>query len=74
MNLLSSWQDLVLAKQEDWSMSSPETQDDSNVSLYFLTNNRTVNANETISLERQGFRLMNLAPLASGQLIQVITS
>ncbi|NEQ38266.1 MAG: hypothetical protein F6K40_19170 [Okeania sp. SIO3I5] len=49
----NSLKQLVLAIKQGWSMSSPVTQDDGKVSLYFLTNNPTLGARGTIPLTLQ---------------------
>ncbi|NEP52526.1 MAG: hypothetical protein F6K65_28495, partial [Moorea sp. SIO3C2] len=49
-----SLKQLVLASKKDWSMSTPVTQADSKVSLYFLaTNNQPLAANSTATLTLQ---------------------
>lgn len=48
-----SLQQLALASQKGWSMSSPVTQADGIVSLYFLTTNTTLPANQTLTLTLQ---------------------
>ncbi|NEQ72114.1 MAG: hypothetical protein F6K23_02895 [Okeania sp. SIO2C9] len=45
--------ELALAEKQNWSMSSAVTQDDGKVSLYFLTNDLTLGAKETIPLTLQ---------------------
>ncbi|TBR61687.1 hypothetical protein B4U84_13160 [Westiellopsis prolifica IICB1] len=50
----TSLQELVLAQKENWSMSSPVSQADGTVSLYFLTtNNQALVANQTVTLTLQ---------------------
>ncbi len=48
-----SLQQLTLNPQSNWSMSSPVTQADGIVSLYFLTTNATLSANEVVTLTFQ---------------------
>ena len=56
-----SLQQLALKPQSNWSMSSPVTQADGIVSLYFLTTNTTLSANEVVTLT-----LPNVSASAAG--------
>ena len=56
-----SLQQLALKTQSNWSMSSPVTQADGIVSLYFLTTNTTLSANEVVTLT-----LPNVSASAAG--------
>ncbi len=56
-----SLQQLALKPQINWSMSSPVTQADGIVSLYFLTTNTTLSANEVVTLT-----LQNISASAAG--------
>ncbi|MFM2379178.1 MAG: hypothetical protein RLZZ143_1756, partial [Cyanobacteriota bacterium] len=56
-----SLQQLAFKPQSNWSMSSPVTQADGIVSLYFLTTNTTLSANEVVTLT-----LQNVSASAAG--------
>ena len=56
-----SLQQLAFKPQSNWSMSSPVTQADGIVSLYFLTTNTTLSANEVVTLT-----LPNVSASAAG--------